>query len=67
MIAIGETTGRLDDMLSRISRFYSREVDNIVGNLVELIQPALMVSIGVLVGLLFASILLPLYDLAQAF
>ncbi len=67
MIAIGESTGRLDDMLSRISKFYTREVDNIVGNLVELIQPALMVSIGVLVGLLFASILLPLYDLAQAF
>lgn len=67
MIAIGETTGRLDDMLSRISRFYSREVDDIVNNLVELIQPALMISIGILVGLLFASILLPLYDLAQAF
>lgn len=67
MIAIGETTGRLDDMLSRISRFYAREVDDIVNNLVELIQPALMISIGLLVGLLFASILLPLYDLAQAF
>lgn len=67
MIAIGETTGRLDDMLARISKFYTREVENIVNNLVELIQPALMVAIGILVGLLFASILLPMYDLAQAF
>ncbi|MDP3947146.1 MAG: type II secretion system F family protein [bacterium] len=67
MISIGESTGRLDDMLSRVSRFYTREVNDIVNNLVELIQPALMIAIGALVGLLFASILLPLYDLAQAF
>lgn len=67
MIAIGEGTGRLDDMFARIARFHVREVNDIVNNLVELIQPALMISIGLLVGLLFASILLPLYDLAQAF
>ncbi len=67
MIAIGEGTGRLDEMLTRLASFYSREVDNIVGNLVELIQPLLMIFIGVAVGLLFAAILLPLYDLANTF
>lgn len=67
MVAVGENTGRLDDMLSRVAQFYTREVDSLVSNLVELIQPALMVVIGGLVGLLFASILLPIYTLVQVF
>ncbi len=67
MVAVGESTGRLDDMLGRVAQFYTREVDSLVGNLVELIQPALMVVIGSLVGLLFASILLPIYNLVQVF
>lgn len=67
MIAIGESTGRLDEMLGRISAFYVREVDAVVDNLVELIQPIVMVVVGVLVGLLFASILVPIYQLAQGF
>ncbi len=67
MIAIGESTGRLEELLGRISSFYTREVDSLLGNLVELIQPALMLVIGVLVGGLFASILVPIYNLAQSF
>ena len=67
MVAIGEGTGRLDEILSRISTFYTREVNDILDNLMELIQPILVVIIGVFVGLLFASILIPIYNLAQAF
>jgi type II secretory pathway component PulF len=67
MVAVGESTGRLDEMLSRVAQFYTREVDGMVSNLVELIQPALMVVIGAGVGLLFASILLPIYNLVQVF
>lgn len=67
MIAVGESTGKLDEMLGRMAAFYEREVDDIVSNLVELIQPALMVVVGVFTGLLFASILLPIYNLVQAF
>lgn len=67
MVAVGENTGRLDEMLSRVAQFYTREVDSLVSNLVELIQPSLMVVIGALVGLLFASILLPIYNLVQVF
>jgi type II secretory pathway component PulF len=67
MAAVGESTGRLDEMLGRIATFYSREVDSTVGNLVELIQPAVMVMIGLMVGLLFAAVLLPIYNLAQGF
>lgn len=67
MVAIGETTGRLEDLLRRVSAFYMREVDSLVNNLVELVQPLLMVVIGALVGLLFASILKPIYQLVQSF
>ena len=65
MTAIGETTGRLEDMLERVSSFYTREVNDLVANLVELIQPVLMVVIGISVGTLFASILIPIFQLAQ--
>ena len=67
MVAVGENTGRLDELLDRISSFYTKEVDSTVGGLVELIQPALILLIGGLVGLLFASILLPIYNLVQVF
>lgn len=67
MVAIGETTGRLDDLLDKIAVFFTQQVDDASANLVELIQPALMSFIGIAVGLLFASILLPIYDLARAF
>ena len=67
MVAVGESTGRLSEMFSKISQFYTREVDNLVSNLVELIQPSLMVLVGGLVGLLFAAILLPIYNLVQVF
>jgi type IV pilus assembly protein PilC len=67
MVAIGEATGRLEELLRRVSEFYMREVDSLVNNLVELIQPLLMVIIGSLVGLLFASILKPIYELVQSF
>ena len=65
MTAVGETTGKLEDMLERVSGFYTKEVNDLVGNLVELIQPALMVVIGLSVGVLFASILIPIFQLAQ--
>ncbi|MDE2000958.1 MAG: type II secretion system F family protein [Patescibacteria group bacterium] len=67
MVSVGESTGKLEALLSRIGAFYTRDVDTMVGNLVDLIQPALMVVIGILVGLLFAAVLLPIYNLAQSF
>lgn len=67
LIAVGESTGRLDSLLSKISDYYGRQVEDKVSNLVELIQPILLVMIGVMVAGLFASILLPLYSLTNAF
>lgn len=67
MVAVGEQTGTLDKMFARVSAFYTREVESAVNNLVELIQPTLILVIGGLVGIVFAAILFPLYNLIQAF
>jgi len=66
MVGVGETTGRTEQMFSRLASFYGREADSITNNLVDLIQPTLMIVVGLLVGLLFASILLPLYSLTSS-
>ncbi len=63
IISVGETAGQLEKTFSRIATFYSREANAAVDNMVELIQPILIMGIGVLVGLLFSSVLLPLYQL----
>ena len=64
---IGEKTGRLDDVLAKVSDFYSRETENIVSNLTSLIEPFIMVLIGVAVGGMVAAIILPMYNLANQF
>ncbi|MBI1961431.1 MAG: type II secretion system F family protein [Parcubacteria group bacterium] len=64
MLAVGEQTGRLDTVLNKLSDFYSREVDNAVGNLVTLIEPFILMLMGIGVGIMVAAILLPMYNLA---
>jgi type IV pilus assembly protein PilC len=66
MIAVGETTGKIEEMFTRLSNIYTREADEITNNLVDLIQPVLMIGIGIMVGLLFASILIPIYNLTDS-
>lgn len=67
MLVVGETTGQIDQIFARLSSFYNREADQVINNIVDLIQPILMVGIGVLTGFLFASIIMPLYDLTSKF
>lgn len=67
LVSIGESTGRLEELLKKVNDFYTREVEDMVNNLVTLIQPLLMVVIGGMIALLFAAILLPLYSLTQSF
>ena len=67
LIAVGESTGRFEYLLAKISSYYIGQGGVKVSNLVELIQPALLVVVGGLVAVLFASILLPLYSLTQTF
>ena len=66
MIRIGETSGRLDFILGSIAKFYRREVDNALENIVALIEPALIIFLGVGIGALVASVLVPLYNLVGA-
>ena len=67
MLRIGEETGKLDYILKSVSGFYRRDVDNLVDNLVSLIEPILILVLGLGVGLLVASVLIPIYNLAGAF
>lgn len=67
MIKIGEATGRLDFILGNISKFYQAEVDSAVDNLVALIEPIMIVVLGVAVGALVGAILVPLYSLIGSF
>jgi len=66
LVAVGESTGRLEFLLEKVNLFYSRQVNDTVDNLVNLIQPILMVAIGIMVAILFAAILLPLYSVSQS-
>ena len=67
MIRVGEETGKLDQILKAISRFYAREVDSLVDNLVSLIEPILILILGLGIGLIVASVLVPIYNLTSAF
>jgi len=66
MIKIGEESGRLNFMLEVMAKFYKREVDSSVENIVSLIEPMLIIVLAVLVGLLMVSILGPIYNLSSA-
>ena len=64
MVKIGEETGRISDILDDIARFYTSEVDQITRNLSSIIEPILIVILGVGVGVLVFSVLLPIYNIA---
>ncbi|MDC4222701.1 MAG: type II secretion system F family protein [Candidatus Manganitrophus sp.] len=65
MIAVGETTGALDAMLSKIADFYDDEVDSAVGALTSLLEPMLMVFLGVTIGTIVIAMYLPIFKLAS--
>ena len=65
MMAVGEETGALDDMLDETADFYEREVDYDVKNLASYIEPVLTIAIGVMVLILALGIFLPMWDLTQ--
>ena len=65
MIAVGETTGALDNMLQKIADFYEDEVDNMVANLMSLMEPAVILFLGVVIGGLVVSMYLPIFQLGS--
>jgi len=66
MIKVGEETGELGSILSTLAKFYQREVTTAVDTLVDLIEPLMIVLLGLGVGTLLASVLIPIYNLAGA-
>ena len=66
MTAIGEESGALDDMLDKVAGFYEDEVDNMVDNLTSLMEPFIMVVLGVIVGGLVVAMYLPIFQLGSA-
>ncbi|MFA6171149.1 MAG: type II secretion system F family protein [Patescibacteria group bacterium] len=67
MMSIGEKTGKLDVILGRITDFYGREIENIVANLMTLMEPIIMVVMGLGVGLMVAAVIMPMYNMASQF
>ena len=66
MIRVGEESGELGSILGTMAHFYQREVINAVDTLVSLIEPIMIVLLGVGVGVLLASVLIPIYDIANS-
>ena len=66
MTAIGEESGALDEMLDKVAGYYEDEVDNMVDNLTSLMEPFIMVVLGVIVGGLVVAMYLPIFQLGSA-
>ena len=65
MTAIGEESGSLDTMLAKVADFYEEEVDNLIDSLSSLLEPMIMVVLGVLVGGLVIAMYLPIFQMGQ--
>ncbi|WP_371371400.1 type II secretion system F family protein [Sporomusa aerivorans] len=63
MIAIGEETGNLDKMLEKVADFYESDVDDLVSRLSSILEPVLISIVGVMVGFIVVSIVLPMFDI----
>src|SRR4030043_72559 len=66
MISVGESTGALASMLSKIAEFYEEEVDVAVANLTSLLEPMLMIFLGVVIGGVVIAMYLPIFNMASA-
>jgi type IV pilus assembly protein PilC len=66
MIAVGESTGALDAMLGKIADFYEEEVDQAVASLTALLEPMMMVFLGVVIGFIVIAMYLPIFQMASA-
>lgn len=64
MIKIGEETGELGNILDKLSTFYRREVNNAINTIVSMIEPMMIVALGIGVGGVLASVLIPIYQIA---
>ena len=65
MISVGETTGALDAMLGKIADFYDSEVDQTVNNMMALMEPMVILFLGVVIGGLVVAMYLPIFKLGS--
>ena len=66
MISVGEATGGLDEMLTKIADFYDDEVDTAVGSLLSLMEPVMIVVLGVVVGGMIVAMYLPIFNMIES-
>jgi type IV pilus assembly protein PilC len=66
MVAVGEETGAIDQMLVKVAEAYSREVDDTVDGLTSILEPLLIVCLGGMVGLVVVALYLPLFKIGDA-
>lgn len=67
MVSVGEETGKMDEVLGKVSSFYEMEVDRVIKNLSTALEPIIMIALGGMVGLLIISIITPIYKLTSSF
>lgn len=65
MVNVGESTGATDEMLNKVADFYDDEVDNAVANLMSMLEPALIIFLGVTIGFIVLSLYLPIFKLGE--
>lgn len=65
MVSVGENTGKSDEMLNKVADFYDEEVDNAVANLMSMLEPALIIFLGVTIGFIVVSLYLPIFKLGE--
>lgn len=66
MVKVGEKSGNIDEMLEKLAVFYQKEVDRVIENLAQLIEPILIIILGLGVAFLALSIIMPIYNMTQA-
>lgn len=67
MIAVGEETGQLDDVLSKLANYYEQETEQAIKNLTTALEPMIMIVLGLGVGFLIVAIIMPIYNLTSQF
>ncbi len=65
MVKIGEETGELEQMLSKIADFYEDEVDAAIQSLTSIIEPIMMIGVGFMVGIIIIAMYLPMFKMMQ--
>ncbi len=66
MIAVGESTGKLDEMFSRINKFYQEEVETRIKVLTSVLEPVMLLGLGVIVGIVVIALYLPIFQMAAS-